>query len=68
MAQDQMNNSKARLDYQFAQEREGQQMGLLQHLIDQADWGAGFAGRSAAAKIRAAQQNAQLSILRRLLG
>jgi hypothetical protein len=66
-AQDQMNNAKARLDYQYGREREAQEMAMAQWGIEQANWGIGHAGQQAQATINAAQQKAVLDMLRRLL-
>lgn len=66
-AQDQMNNAKARLDYQFGREREAQEMAMAQWGIEQANWAIGHAGRQSQATINAAQQKAVMDMLRRLL-
>lgn len=59
-AQDQMNNAKARLDFQNAQEREAQALAMVQHALSQSSWGQQFARQQAAAGIQQAQQQAQL--------
>ena len=66
-AQDQMNNAKARLDYQYGREREAQEMAMAQWGIEQANWAQGFAGQQAQATINTAQQKAVMDMLRRLL-
>ena len=67
-AQDQMSNAKARLDSQYAQEREAQALAMVQHALGQANWAEGFAGRQANASIDRAKQQALLDQLRRLFG
>jgi hypothetical protein len=63
-AQDQANNAKARLDFQFGQEREAQALAMVQHALSQAGWGQDFARQQAAAQIAAANQNAYLNFFR----
>ncbi len=67
-AQDQMNNAKSRLAYQYGSESEAQALAMVRHAMSQADWSRGFAGQQAAATVNAAQQKAYLDALRRLLG
>jgi hypothetical protein len=67
-AQDQMNNAKSRLAYQYGSESEAQSLAMVQHALSQADWSRGFAGQQAAATVNAAKQKAYLDALRRLLG
>jgi hypothetical protein len=67
-SQDQMNNAKSRLAYQYGSEREAQALAMVQHAMSQADWSRGMAGQQAAATVNAAQQKAYLDALRRLLG
>ena len=62
VSQDQQNNAKARLDFQFGREREAQSLAMVQHALSQAGWGTDMAKQNAAAQILAAQQNALLSM------
>ncbi len=66
-AQDQLNNAKTRLDYQYGREREAQSLAMVQHALSQAQWSTGFAGQQAQATITTAQQKALLEQLRRFL-
>jgi hypothetical protein len=63
-AQDQANNAKARLDYQFGREREAQALAMVQHSLSQSQWAQQFAQQQAAAQIAAAQQNAYINFFR----
>jgi hypothetical protein len=65
-AQDQMNNAKARLDFQFGREREAQALAMVQHAMSQAGWGQQFAGAQAAESIRRALMNQQMGMLQGL--
>ena len=62
-AQDQSNNSKARLDFQNGQEREAQALAMVQHALSQSGWSQDFARQQAMAQILAAQQNAQIQMM-----
>ena len=63
-AQDQANNAKARLDFQYGREREAQALAMVQHALSQSGWAQQFAQQEAAAKIAAAHQNAYINFFR----
>jgi hypothetical protein len=63
-AQDQANNAKSRLDFQFGREREAQALAMVQHALSQSNWSTQFAQQQAAAQIAAAQQNAYINFFR----
>ena len=63
-SQDQANNAKARLDFQYGREREAQALAMVQHSLSQSGWAQDFARQQAAAQIAAAQQNAYINFFR----
>lgn len=56
-------NSKRRLDYEYAREMEAQKLAMIQHAAAQAAWADQFTNQRNAARTLQAQQNAQLGML-----
>jgi len=57
------NNSKRRLDYEYAREMEAQKLAMIQHAAAQAAWADQFTNQRNAARMLQAKQNAQLGLL-----
>lgn len=66
-SEDQMTNAKMKSDYEKARELEAQNLAMVSHAMNQADWSRRFAGQSAAAQLQMAMQQAQMNLMLALM-